>query len=173
MNKAVFFDRDGILNKAIVRDRKPYSPRSVSELEINKTLLDPMLNLRTNGYLLFSITNQPDVARGLVSFELAHAINTQVIESFPLDDHWLCPHSDRDRCYFRKPNPGAIERFVGSYDINPEKSFFVGDRWKDIECGERAGCQTILVDYSYDESFCAPNIRCKSISELCEILREL
>ena len=151
MRKAVFLDRDGVLNKSIVRNAKPGSPSSLSELEFIDTSRQACRILGDAGYLLIGVTNQPDIARGKISRQTIEQFNTMVKAEMSLDDLRLCPHDDDDGCSCRKPKPGMLVEAARSFDIDLSTSIMVGDRWKDIEAGQAAGCRTVFIDYGYDE----------------------
>lgn len=145
-NRAVFLDRDGVINRAIVENGNPHPPASLSELEILPGVLDALRALKQHGFLLIVATNQPDVARGTLKREIVDSINASLRASLPLDDIFVCYHDDQDQCDCRKPKPGLLFRAAAQYSIDLGSSFMIGDRWKDIEAGRRAGCKTILVD---------------------------
>lgn len=149
--KAVFLDRDGVVNKAVVKDRKPYPPANLTELEILPGVALALNNLYKRGYKLIVVTNQPDVARGTVRLETVKEINAFLQSRLPIDDFFCCFHDNSDGCECRKPKPGAILSAAQKYDIDLTQSFMVGDRWRDIEAGISAGCKTIFLDYGYDE----------------------
>lgn len=151
MKRAVFLDRDGVINQAVVRDGKPYPPADISELEILPGVEDALLKLGRAGYLLIVVTNQPDVARGTTTKEAVEEINDFLASRLPLDDFRTCYHDSADRCGCRKPQPGALLSAARMHGIDLEKSFMVGDRWRDVEAGQRAGCRTCFIDYGYGE----------------------
>jgi len=100
--RAVFLDRDGVLNRAIVRDGKPYPPASPAELEIVEGAAAGLARLKDLGFLLLVVTNQPDVARGTQTIEAVRAIHDAMRQALPLDEFLICPHDDRDGCLCRK-----------------------------------------------------------------------
>ena len=165
--RAVFVDRDGILNNAIVCEGKPYPPSSVAEVQIPFGVAEGMMQLRNLGFLLIGVTNQPDVARGTATRETVEAINSYLKSELPLDEILVCFHDDSDGCSCRKPNPGLILDAAKYYGVNVSASYMVGDRWKDIEAGRRAGCATVWVDYGFTEAFKAelPDCICWSPAE--------
>ena len=150
--KAIFLDRDGVLNDAIVRNGKPYPPRTLAELTISNDVLLALQALKNRGFLLIGATNQPDVARGTTEKSLVEAINKRLMSQLPLDEIRVCYHDDADDCACRKPAPGLLVDAAKEYGIDLANSFMIGDRWKDIEAGQRAGCKTIWIDRSYQES---------------------
>jgi D-glycero-D-manno-heptose 1,7-bisphosphate phosphatase len=151
MRRAVFLDRDGVLNRAILRDGKPYPPPSLADLRLLPGVREACRKLREAGFALILITNQPDIARGAVSSQQVGEINTRLQRFLGLDDIRVCPHDDVDRCTCRKPKPGLLLEAAQARGIDLHSSYVVGDRWRDVEAGHRAGCQAIFVDYGYRE----------------------
>jgi D-glycero-D-manno-heptose 1,7-bisphosphate phosphatase len=149
--RAVFLDRDGVINKAIVKDGKPYPPSSLSELKIIAGVPKDLQDLYAAGFLLIIVTNQPDVARGITAKSTVEEINSFLISKLPLDDIFVCYHDDKDRCICRKPLPGLLLRAVDKYNIDLTASFMIGDRWRDIAAGKNAGCKTVWINVGYDE----------------------
>lgn len=151
MKRAVFLDRDGVLNRAVVRDGRPYPPSDLDALEILPGVPEALRKLHDTGWLLIVVTNQPDVARGVTSRAAVEAINHHLQQCLPVDEFRTCYHDSSDGCDCRKPLPGALLAAAGVHDIDLAASYMVGDRWRDIEAGERAGCKTVFIDYGYDE----------------------
>lgn len=149
--RAVFLDRDGVLNRAVVRDRKPYPPSGVEHLELIPGVAASLDRLRRLGFLLLVVTNQPDVARGDMPRANVDALNGALARMLPLDDVLVCFHDDADACDCRKPLPGLLLRGARRYGVDLPSSFLVGDRWRDVEAGRRAGVRTVFIDYDYDE----------------------
>jgi transaldolase len=150
--RAVFFDRDGVLNDAVVRDGLPYPPASLAEMRIPPGLPHQIARVRSAGFLAIGVTNQPDVARGLQTREAADAMNHAVRAAVHLDALLVCYHDDADRCRCRKPAPGLLEAAAQRYGIDLSQSIMVGDRWRDVEAGRRASCRTVFIDYDYREA---------------------
>jgi D-sedoheptulose 7-phosphate isomerase len=148
---AVFLDRDGVINKGFIREGKPFSPPTQQDLEILPGVPEALRDLKSQGYKLLVVTNQPDVARGKQSMEALEAIHKELRSKLPLDDIFACVHSDEDNCDCRKPLPGMLLEAAKKHNIDLPASYMVGDRWKDIEAGYNAGCRTILIDYGYSE----------------------
>lgn len=152
MRSAVFLDRDGVLNKAIVSEEGlPLPPRLPAEFEIPTGVPEACSMLRKAGLLLICVTNQPDIARGTADLDLVHWVNTQVRHMCGLEDVLVCPHDDSDHCDCRKPKPGLIFRGARSFNVDLAKSFMIGDRYRDVEAGKAAGLRTVLIDYGYPE----------------------
>ncbi|CAM8379137.1 HisB Histidinol phosphatase and related phosphatases [Candidatus Methylopumilus universalis] len=151
MLKAVFLDRDGVINKASVIDGKPYPPRNLDELELIPGVDQAILQLRDRGYFCIVVTNQPDVARGKTSKETVESINQFLIRHLAIHEIISCYHDEHENCGCRKPKPGSLLKAALKYNIDLNKSFMVGDRWRDIEAGQNAGCKTFFIDYQYNE----------------------
>lgn len=149
--KAIFLDRDGVLNHAIIKNGKPYPPASIAELTLPKDVLPALNLLKSAGYLLICVTNQPDIARGTTTKETIEAIHTKLMSLLPLDAIRACYHDDNDHCFCRKPLPGLLLQAAQDYAIDLKNSIMIGDRWKDIEAGQQAGCKTIWINQHYQE----------------------
>jgi D-glycero-D-manno-heptose 1,7-bisphosphate phosphatase len=149
--RAVFLDRDGVINKAFVRDGKPFPPPSPQELEVLPGVPEALQELKSHGYVLLVVTNQPDVGRGKLSRKTLDEMHQGLRAQLPLDDILVCCHTDEDNCDCRKPMPGMLLEAARKHSIDIANSFMVGDRWRDIEAGYNAGCKTILIDYGYSE----------------------
>lgn len=157
MTKAVFLDRDGVLNPPIVREGRPYPPVSADEFTVYPEAADACALLKGAGYLLVVATNQPDVGRGTLEQSAVEAMHEKLLQLMPeLDRIEVCyapgneppgtpPHPDR------KPQPGMLLRAARELDIDLGASFMIGDRWRDIDCGHAAGCRTIFIDRGYVE----------------------
>jgi len=171
-NKAIFFDRDGIINKSIIRENKPYPPKDLSEFVFVEGIKFLISQLKQKNYLLFIITNQPDVSRKTQTKENVETINKYIQSNLPIDEIFTCFHDDKDNCECRKPKSGMILEAAKKYNIDLKKSWVIGDRWKDIESGNNAECKTIFVDYCYDEKLKSkPNYIVKSIDEIKGVIK--
>lgn len=151
MRPAVFLDRDGVINRAVIRDGRPYPPASLEELEILPGVREAMIALKGAGYLLVVVTNQPDVSRGTMPRTLVDSMNARLMSELPLDAVRTCFHDGDDECECRKPKPGLLLAAARDFGINLTASFMVGDRWRDVAAGRQAGCRTFFIDYGYDE----------------------
>jgi len=171
MRLAVFLDRDGVINRALVRDGKPYPPASVSEMEILPGVSEALAALHEVGFMLIVVTNQPDVARGTTSMAVVEEINSCLASCLPIDEFRTCYHDSGDCCDCRKPLPGSLRAAAKQHDIDLPQSYMVGDRWRDIEAGQGAGCRTIFINYGYAEKQPeAVNHRVQSLSEAAQII---
>lgn len=149
---AVFLDRDGVINRAIVRDGRPYPPATLEEFSILPGVPEACATLRRAGFVLLVVTNQPDIARGTQDQAVVDEIHDLLLHTLPIDAIYLCPHDDADGCACRKPNPGMLLEAANDRNLNLVGSFMVGDRWRDVEAGRRAGCRTVFIDRGYEES---------------------
>lgn len=155
MNRAVFLDRDGVINRPIVQDGRPYPARSVSEFEILLGVAEACRALKTAGYLLVVVTNQPDVGRGTLTRKTVEEIHQFMTCRLPIDLVSVCFHAGEkfgQPCDCRKPRPGMLLSAASRLQIDLHQSYMVGDRWRDIDCGKRAGCKTIFIDWRYAEN---------------------
>ena len=150
-SKAIFLDRDGVTNKAIILDNKPFSPKTIKEVVLGDGIRDLITFFKKKGYMIFVVTNQPDVARGNNTRKNVFEINEFLRRELGLDDIMTCFH-DGNNCMCRKPKPGMLNNLALLYGIDTSKSIMIGDRESDIEAGASAGCKTIFVDYGYDEN---------------------
>lgn len=151
MTKAVFLDRDGVLNDAIVRDGKPYPPNKLDEFKIAKGAEEACRLLLDAGFELVVVTNQPDISRGITSKQMVESFHAVIASKLSIKHIYTCFHDDADVCICRKPKPGLILDAASKLGLQLAESFLVGDRWKDIEAGKAAGCKTIFVDHAYSE----------------------
>jgi D-glycero-D-manno-heptose 1,7-bisphosphate phosphatase len=154
MNKAVFLDRDGVINRPIIRDGRPYPPISISEFEILPGVDLACRALKTAGYLLVVVTNQPDVGRGTLDRGIVDEIHQCMTGHLPIDLVLTCFHAGEkygQPCDCRKPRPGMLCQAASQLVISLSESYMIGDRWRDIDCGKRAGCKTIFIDWGYSE----------------------
>jgi len=171
--RAVFLDRDGVINRAVIVDGKPYPP-GPDQLELLPGVPEALFKLRNHGFLLIVVTNQPDVARGTTERAEVDAVNRWIRDRAPLDDIRVCCHDDRDYCACRKPKPGLLLDAARDWSIDLDLSFMIGDRWRDIEAGRRAGCRTVLVDGGHSEPVpVAPDYRAPSLQEASDWILEV
>ena len=169
MRRAVFLDRDGVIDRAIVRDGSPHPPTSLSELEILPGVPEALEKLRAAGFCLIVVTNQPDVARQAQTQDAVEAMHAALQAQLPIDEFRVCYHDDADGCDCRKPQPGLLLGAARDMDVDLSSSFMVGDRWRDVEAGRRAGCTAILIDYHYAEPLQSePHLRVSSLAEAAD-----
>lgn len=152
-SRAIFLDRDGVLNQPVVREGKSYPPARVEDLEIYDGLREPLQRLKDRGFVLIVVTNQPDVARGTTPRATVEAINDAIAREIPAIDKFIvCFHDNGDKCDCRKPQPGMLLAGAAEFDVDLARSYMIGDRRGDMEAGIAAGSRTIFVDRAYSEA---------------------
>lgn len=168
----MFLDRDGVINRAIIRDGKPYPPRSVQDFQLLPGVEEACRVLKSRGLLLVVATNQPDVGRGLIPVAVVESINATMCGILPIDRVEVCyDANDGESSEFRKPAPGMLLRAASALHIDLNDSFMVGDRWRDVDCGRAAGCTTFFVDHHYDEKLRqAPDFVVANLLEAAQII---
>jgi D-glycero-D-manno-heptose 1,7-bisphosphate phosphatase len=154
--RAVFLDRDGVLNRPVVRNGQPHPPSTLEEFELYDDVADGCARLKAAHFLLVVITNQPDVGRGTQTREAVEAMHAKLQSALPsLDRIEICYHAGErfgEPCDCRKPRPGMILRAAAELNIDLSASYVVGDRWRDIDCARAAGCRAIFIERGYKES---------------------
>jgi D-glycero-D-manno-heptose 1,7-bisphosphate phosphatase len=171
--RAVFLDRDGVINRALERDGKPYPPGSLGEFEILPEVPEACERLKGAGFLLIVATNQPDVGRGTLEQSVVEAIHSFMCRRLPIDRVEACYHPGRGKseCDCRKPRPGMLVRAARDLNVDLSQSWMIGDRWRDIDCGHAAGCRTVFIDRGYAEELRqAPDYRAHSLLEAAQIV---
>ena len=154
MNPAVFLDRDGVVNHVVWRDGKPASPRTLDEFMLAPGTV-ALERVRATGMRLFVVTNQPDIARGLLEPAVLDGCMARVRAATGCDDLRCCTHDDGDACACRKPRPGMLHDLALSWEVDLGASYMVGDSWRDVEAGRVAGCTTVLIRRPYNEGVVA------------------
>jgi D-glycero-D-manno-heptose 1,7-bisphosphate phosphatase len=171
MRRAVFLDRDGVLNRTIVRDGVPYPPASAAEVELLGGVPEALDLLARHDLALIVVTNQPDVARGTQTRAVVEAINQRLVAQLPIDAVFTCYHDNPDGCDCRKPRPGLLFQAAHAHQIDLHRSFMVGDRWSDVAAGQAAGCRTFLLDLPYSQrQRCAPDYTVASLLEAARLI---
>jgi D-glycero-D-manno-heptose 1,7-bisphosphate phosphatase len=173
MKRAVFLDRDGVINRAIERDGKPFAPTSYAEFEIYPEVFSACAKLKAAGFLLIVATNQPDVERGTMKKELVESIHAEMCRELPIDRVEVCYDSGYGavESEFRKPKPGMLLRAARELNIDLAQSWMVGDRWRDIDCGVAAGCKTVFIDRHYTEQLHEqPTFSAGNLAEAADII---
>lgn len=144
MNKAIFLDRDGtiIIDKHYLYQKE--------EVEFLPLAIRAMKRLQDAGYQLFIVTNQSGIARGMFSEKDMHQVHQHMKEILNKNDIQIidiafCPHAPKDNCQCRKPKPKMIIDLIKKYNIDPLKSYMIGDKISDVEAGENANVTGILL----------------------------
>ena len=151
MKPAVFLDRDGVINLAYTRSGKPYPPKDLSQLIILTGVEESVKKLRKFGFEVVVVTNQPDISHGNSSYEMVHKLHKEIEFITGIENFYICPHIEVDNCSCRKPMPGLLLEAAKNLSLDLNKSYMVGDRWRDIGAGQSAGCKNFFIDYNYCE----------------------
>jgi len=159
MRDGVFLDRDGVVNRNVIRDGKHCAPRTIAQFRLLPGVKEATGALRQAGYLIVIVTNQPDIGNHFVATSVVDAMHERLQATLAPDAIEVCPHAQGAGCDCRKPKPGLLKRAASRLGIALDRSFMVGDRWSDVAAGHAAGCRTILVRRGYQEDFpVKPNI---------------
>jgi D-glycero-D-manno-heptose 1,7-bisphosphate phosphatase len=152
---AVFLDRDGVLNKTLLRDGIFVPPASVDDFEVTSDAAEGCAQLKAAGFVLIVVTNQPDVGRGTQNREAIEAMHAKLRAAVPvLEAIEVCYHAGENHgepCDCRKPKPGMLFHASAHHGIDLRRSFLIGDRWRDIDCAHAAGCRAVFIDHGYSE----------------------
>ncbi len=171
MRKAVFLDRDGVINRAFIRNGRSFAPTSLDQFEILPKVPEAIGLLHQEGYTVIVVTNQPDVSNGLVSKEVVESMHERMRELLSIDDIQVCYSTEAEKSFRRKPQPGMLLETAVAWNIDLTQSYMVGDRWRDIEAGKAAGCRTILIQYHYEEKQAVdPDYTVQSLWEAAQII---
>jgi D-glycero-D-manno-heptose 1,7-bisphosphate phosphatase len=168
-------DRDGTLNVQVIRDGRPFAPSSAAEFRLFDGVPEACRALHAAGFVLVVATNQPDVGRGTQSqavVEAMHAHLRQLIPEIVRVEACYAPGRDATpEDPRRKPAPGMLLDAARDLGLDLARSWMIGDRWRDIDCGQRAGVRTVFIDYSYQEALnAAPDFTVKSFPEAARII---
>ena len=175
--RAVFLDRDGVINKPVVRGGRPYPPAAAKDFELYEDVATGCARLEAAGYLLVVVTNQPDVARGTQTRAVVEAMHRQMQTALPqIARVEVCWHAGADRgdpCDCHKPEPGMVLRAAKALGVDLARSFLVGDRWRDVDCGHRSGCWTVFIDRHYSETLRErPDWTVESFGQAVEVIMQ-
>jgi D-glycero-D-manno-heptose 1,7-bisphosphate phosphatase len=171
--RAVFFDRDGVLNQAVVVDGRPRPPADAGSLVLTPGAASLLSDLKEMGFFLICVTNQPDVARGARTLDNVQAMNDKVKFELALDDLFVCLHDGPDNCACRKPKPGLLLAAADKWNLDLPGSWLVGDRAGDVGAGRAAGCRTVFLDLGYAEPGPEPpaDFACRSLPEAVGVIK--
>ena len=175
MKKALFIDRDGVINRSIVRSGKPYAPTRLADLEILEGVPQALDALHAAGWMIVIVTNQPDIATGKQTLDGLELIHAKIQAQCAIDAIVVCPHADADHCSCRKPKPGMLIKAALELGIDLSQSYMIGDRWRDIACGQAAGCKgNFWINYGYLEALPEqPYLEVKSLAECVNFILAL
>jgi D-glycero-D-manno-heptose 1,7-bisphosphate phosphatase len=175
LRPAVFLDRDGTLNRQIIREGLPYPPRTVDEFELFPDVPAACAQLAGAGFTLVVATNQPDVGRGTQpqsTIEAMHARLRQLIPQIArIEVCYAAGRGETPPDPRRKPEPGMLLDAAAALSLDLTRSWMVGDRWRDVDCGQRAGVRTVFIDFGYAEVLRAPpDFTAKSFAAAAQII---
>lgn len=173
---AVFLDRDGTLNVQVIREGRPFPPATVDEFRLFPGVPEACAQLAAAGFALVVATNQPDVGRGTQPQSSVEAMHARLQELIPqLERIEVCYAAGLDKTAppdrRRKPEPGMLLDAARDLGLDLTRSWMVGDRWRDIDCGKRAGLRTVFIDFGYAEELRAqPDFTVRSFTEATRVI---
>lgn len=167
-------DRDGIVLEPVVVEGQPKSIRRIEEIIFVDGLQELLSWAKQSGLEIFVVTNQPDVNRGFITVDDVNRVHEKIVSENPMIRKvYFCPHDDDANCYCRKPKPGMLQLAAREYNINLEDSILIGDRWRDIDAGNNAGCFTVFLDRGYEENLVTkPGAVVNSLSMATTIMKK-
>jgi D-glycero-D-manno-heptose 1,7-bisphosphate phosphatase len=176
LRPAVFVDRDGTLNVQTIRAGTPFAPQRVEDFALFPGVTEACAKLAAAGFVLVVATNQPDIGRGTLPLAVMEAMHAKLRTLIPQIARIEVataageePGQPPDRR--RKPEPGMLLDAAATLGLDLARSWMVGDRWRDVDCGKRAGVQTVFIDFDYDEPLrAAPDFRVRSFAEAARII---
>jgi len=145
MKSGVFFERDGLLTRVRVERQHQVSPLTLDEFKINEEAITPVRKLKAAGLVVIATTNQPGLSRGYQSRRELDQMHALLKAAFQLDDIFVCPHDENDRCPCRKPKPGLLLEASFKWHLDSDRSYVVSEKWQDAEAAHLAGCTSLLV----------------------------
>lgn len=145
MKTGVFFERDGVLNEARASRTGQASPLTLAEFKVITSAAPLLAKLKAAGLMIFVTTNQPGISRGYLSRRELDYMHDQLRRALPIDDLFLCPHDESDRCPCRKPNPGLLKEAKYKWQLDMNRCFVVSDKWQDAEAARAANCTSLLI----------------------------
>ncbi len=170
MRRAVFLDRDGVLNRTVLREGRAVSPRKLAEFELLPRVREAVEALKRAELLAIVVTNQPDIARGQLDRAELERMHERLREQVPVEAIYTCPHDDADGCACRKPKPGLLLRAAQEWNAGLAESFLVGDSWKDVLAGKTAGCTSILIAPRSAPAVSTANFQAPTLEEAAALI---
>lgn len=171
--RAVFFDRDGVVCEAMPRGEYLVS---WDQFKLTEGITELVDFIRGKGYLAIVITNQGQIAKGLLSEGNLVDIHRRMMELLPgrFDKIYYCPHHDADNCDCRKPKPGMLLKAAKELNVDLSQSYVIGDSDKDVNAGKAAGCKTIFLKNSYNAgelARCSPDFIVTDLKEIKALIQ--
>ena len=149
-NKAIFLDRDGVLVKSVIKNKKGYAPKTMEEFSLYPNIAESCKKLKKKNYLLIIITNQPDLGEKLIKEKIFNKMN-KILNSVVSYDKLYVSRSHSSNSYFRKPNPGLFNLAIKKYKLDISKCFMIGDRKSDVDAASKVKCKSIFINRNYIE----------------------
>ena len=172
--RCVFLDRDGVINKPIIIKNKPYAPKNNKQFQIFTEIIPLLKKICELDFILVVITNQPDISTKEITTDQVNYFHNLISNQIPISKFYVCKHLAKDQCSCRKPKPGLTNDAIRDFNIEPRTSYYIGDRWKDMDLANNIGCFSIFIDYNYDEKLkTKPKKIVKSSKEACELILSL
>ena len=168
--KAVFLDRDGVLNKPKIIKGKSYAPLKVKDFKLYPNVKKLCKSLKNKKYLLIIVTNQPDIKKGKISVNDLNIMHKKLYKSINYDGIYYCTAISKSS-RFKKPNVGMFKKAIKEHKIDLSKSYMIGDRYSDIEAAKKIKCKSIFINRKYKEKM--PNtqlINVKSFSQAAKFI---
>jgi D-glycero-D-manno-heptose 1,7-bisphosphate phosphatase len=175
VERAVIFDRDGVINDVVMRGETISSPRSLAEFQVRDDFVQLYEQIDPQYFSIFVVSNQPDVARGLLPKSELDLMSAAILERFAFSRISYCEHDDSAACECRKPKPGMILSILEDFGCKPENSLIVGDGWKDVLAGKAAGVRTVYLCREYNEKDmnCQPDSKIDRLVQLLPIMKDM
>ena len=175
MTLALFLDRDGILDELVLYGAEWEAPRRLDDLRMVEGVSEPLRRFAEAGWLLFIVTNQPNVAKGKANRDEVLAVNDAVIRALgvPVAKSYICFHQAEDRCECRKPSPYFLQQAAREFGVDLAQSWMVGDQDSDLLCGRNAGCKVALIEHhgsAHKRGQVEPDLRVGDLGELANAL---
>ncbi len=146
MKRAVFIERDAILNEVRIGPNHQITPLTLEEFKVIKEAEPALQKLKAAGFILIATTSQPGLSQGHQSRGDLDRMHNLLRRTFPfLDDIMVCPHDESDHCPCRKPRPGLLIEAAFKWHLNLDHSFVISDKWQDAEAARTAGCTSLLL----------------------------
>jgi D-glycero-D-manno-heptose 1,7-bisphosphate phosphatase len=177
MNRALFLDRDGVLDELVWYESSGEweSPRAAADVKMIDGVTGPLRRFTDAGWLLFIVTNQPSSAKGKASREDLQEVHDLIVRLLGVDiaRSYLCFHQADDRCECRKPSPYFLREAARDFDLDLAQSWMVGDQDSDLACGRAAGCRVALIEHprsAHKRGTIEPDLTVANLSELADRL---
>lgn len=182
MTRALFLDRDGVLDELVYYESSGEweSPRRVEDIRMIDGIAEPLQRFVDAGWLLFVITNQPSYAKGKVSLESLQQVQETIVGSLPVTRAYVCFHHPeatvdamRVACDCRKPGTKFLRDAAAEFALDLPQSWMVGDQDSDLACGRAAGCHVALIEHpgsQHKRGRIEPDLRVRDLGELADVV---